>query len=117
MGWTVFLWLHLGSCLAINTVDLSEDVRYIQRHRHSAISFTSCRGILSHNEEEYNDSNWDDQDPVRHIDRLPQNVRQLGVPSCCPSHGFLEKAWCQGRDRNGESAYFDNVEVCAEVCA
>ena len=89
----------------------------------TSIDETSCRDIVFHDDDYYAnacDPKYDGDDcedePECHFSKLNVTLDQEGrypeVENCCPFLGFIEKATCDGTDKNGDPAAFSNTDVC-----
>ena len=98
--------------------------RYVQDNNlDETIDETSCKGIEFHDYPDYADycdPKYDgdecDDEPVCHFSKLNVTLekegRHPGVASCCPFHGFVEVATCDGTDKNGDRIKFSGIDVC-----
>merc|ERR1719209_575499 len=97
--------------------------RYVQDNDLTSINEASCRGIEFHDYPDYADycdPKYDGDDcedePVCHFSKLnvtlDEEGRYPGVDNCCPFHGFIEVATCDGTDETGKPVAFSHTEVC-----
>ena len=97
---------------------LTDDKRYIQNNALSSVNHDTCResSIDFYDTEDYEDADEygdDSDDPNCHFSRVKTDVEEkFGVKSCCPFHGFINTADCDGTDKDGNAKHFVGHEVC-----
>ena len=108
------LLLLVGFCQAgeLRMMSLVGNERYMQANDQTSVDESTCRGIEFHDDEEYADycdPNYEEDcedDPVCHFSKLNDTLdnegRFPGVDNCCPFHGFIEVATCDGTDKTGK---------------
>ena len=88
----------------------------------TSIDETSCRNIEFHDYPDYAyycDPKYDgdecEDDPVCHFSKLNVTLDEEGhypgVERCCPFHGFIETATCEGIEKTGNRVVF-GADVC-----
>ena len=127
----LFAFLSL-SCVIGDTIDLSADKRYHERHQLSSIDGSDCSEVEQHNDDydaDLCDPVYDEtceldeyDDPVCHISRINDTLvdeeivklMATGSKTCCPFHGFIAPVTCAGTDKIGKKVDFSNVDVCVK---
>jgi len=106
----------------LRMMSLVGNERYMQANDQTSVDESTCRGIEFHDDEEYADycdPNYEEDcedDPVCHFSKLNDTLVNEGhfpgVENCCPFHGFMESAVCDGTDDTGDPITYKELAVC-----
>ena len=115
---TIFcLGLFLPGAYTTGTINLRHQPGYLQENEKSSINYTTCEVNDLHDEEDYEGEDYEGE--VCHFAHYKEKKtieeEFPGVRSCCPFHGHISSAKnCEGRDKDGNQAVFNKVEVCVK---
>ena len=113
---TIFcLGLFLPGAYTVETINLRLQPGYLQENEKSEINYTTCEVNDPHDDPEYEgeDSIGEVCHFAHYKEKKTIEEEFPGVRSCCPFHGHISSAKnCEGKDKDGNQAVFDKVEVC-----